>query len=73
MATSIKSMIPQLDLIAFEDREFLAPAGRELQAVALPHGVYRSYGFRMGDLGVLIDGKATELSPCVAARSRQLT
>lgn len=52
------SMIPQLDLITFEDREFLAPAGLELQAVALPHGVYRSYGFRMGDLGVLIDGKA---------------
>ncbi len=51
------SMVPQLDMITFEDRDIFAPAGLELQAVALPHGVYRSYGFRMGDLGVIIDGK----------------
>ncbi|WP_420635389.1 MBL fold metallo-hydrolase [Candidatus Palauibacter sp.] len=52
------SAVPQLDLTPFEDREVIAPAGLELQVVALPHGVYRSYGFRLGDLGVLIDAKS---------------
>jgi len=52
------SVVPQLDLIPFEDRDLISPAGFELQTIALPHGVYTSYGFRTGDLGVIIDGKS---------------
>lgn len=52
------SAVPQLDLRTFEDREVIAPAGLELRVVALPHGVYRSYGFRTGGLGVLVDAKS---------------
>ena len=52
------SAVPQLDLKTFEDRARIAPAGLEMRVVALPHGAYRSYGFRIGRLGVLIDAKS---------------
>jgi len=49
---------PQLTLSTFEDREEIQPAGFALTPIAFPHGVYRSYGFRVGNLGVIIDGKS---------------
>ncbi len=52
------SVVPQLRLRTFEDRELISAAGLELRVVALPHGAYRSYGFRTGRLGVLIDAKS---------------
>ena len=52
------SAVPRLDLTLFEDRDVIAPGGLKMQVVALPHGVYRSYGFRLGGLGVLIDAKS---------------
>ena len=51
------SAVPELDLRTFEDREPILAAGLELTPIAFPHGVYRSYGFRVGSLGVIIDGK----------------
>ncbi|MCG8469949.1 MAG: MBL fold metallo-hydrolase [Gemmatimonadetes bacterium] len=52
------STIPQLDLRPFEDRDVIRAAGLELRVIAYPHGTYRSYGFRVGGLGVVIDGKS---------------
>lgn len=52
------SAVPQLDLRTFDDRGLITPAGLKMRVVALPHGVYRSYGFRIGRLGVLIDAKS---------------
>ena len=52
------SSVPRLDLRLFDDRDVIEPAGHALKVVALPHGAYRSYGFRLGGLGVLIDAKS---------------
>lgn len=52
------SVIPRLELRTFEDRESIRPAGLELTPIAFPHGVYRSYGFRCGELGVVIDARS---------------
>ena len=52
------SVVPDLDMITFVDREPISPAGLEMLPIAFPHGVYRSYGFRVGGLGVIIDGKS---------------
>lgn len=52
------SVVPQLDLVPFDDRQPIAPAGLDLTPVRFPHGVYASYGFRAGDLGVIVDGKS---------------
>ena len=52
------SAVPRLDLTLFDDRDVIEPGGLPLQVVALPHGAYRSYGFRLGGLGVLIDAKS---------------
>jgi phosphoribosyl 1,2-cyclic phosphate phosphodiesterase len=52
------SVVPDLTLHTFEDREVIRPAGFELTPIRFPHGVYRSYGFRVGNLGVIIDGKS---------------
>ncbi len=52
------SAVPRLDLKTFEDRDVIDAGGLSLQVVALPHGVYRSYGFRLGPLAVLIDAKS---------------
>jgi phosphoribosyl 1,2-cyclic phosphate phosphodiesterase len=52
------SVVPDLDMITFVDGEPISPAGFEVIPIAFPHGVYRSYGFRAGALGVIIDGKS---------------
>ena len=49
--------VPGLDLVTFEDRDRVAVAGFDLDVVAYPHGWFRSYGFRVGDLAVIIDAK----------------
>ncbi|MDP2471741.1 MAG: MBL fold metallo-hydrolase [Candidatus Palauibacterales bacterium] len=49
--------VPGLDLVTFEDRDRLEVAGMELDVVAFPHGWFRSYGFRVGDLAVIVDAK----------------
>lgn len=51
------SAVPELELRTFEDREPFEAGGLELVPIAFPHGVYRSYGFRVGDLAVVVDGK----------------
>jgi phosphoribosyl 1,2-cyclic phosphate phosphodiesterase len=52
------SALPDLDLTTFEDRDHVSLGGFDLTPIAFPHGVYRSYGFRTGGLGVIIDGKS---------------
>lgn len=49
--------LPELDLRTFRDRERIEAAGFGLLPVRLPHGRMGSYGFRAGDLGVLVDAK----------------
>ncbi len=49
--------IPGLDLRTFEDRAQIEAAGMRLDVIAYPHGWMRSYGFRTGDLAVIVDGK----------------
>ncbi len=51
------SAVPELELVPFRDRRPVQAAGMELTPVALPHGSYRSYGFRTGGLAVLVDAK----------------
>jgi phosphoribosyl 1,2-cyclic phosphate phosphodiesterase len=50
--------VPQLTLHTFEDREALEVCGSRIIPIAFPHGGYGSYGFRMDDLAVIIDGKS---------------
>jgi phosphoribosyl 1,2-cyclic phosphate phosphodiesterase len=49
--------VPGLDLVTFEDGERLDAVGFDLDVVAFPHGWFRSYGFRVGDLAVVVDAK----------------
>ena len=49
--------VPGLDLVTFEDRDRIEVAGFDLDVVAFPHGWFRSYGFRVGDLAVIVDAK----------------
>lgn len=49
--------IPGLDVRTFRDRETVEAAGMDLRVVAFPHGGFRSYGFRVGDLAVIVDAK----------------
>lgn len=49
--------VPDLSLTTFTDRETVRAAGLELTAVAFPHGSWRSYGFRVDDLAVIVDAK----------------
>jgi len=55
--TSPGSSLPGLDLVTFEDRERIQAAGFDLEVVAFPHGWFRSYGFRVDDLAVIVDAK----------------
>jgi len=48
---------PEVSLGTFEDGESLTIEGFSLQPLAFPHGQVRSYGFRIGGLGVVVDGK----------------
>jgi phosphoribosyl 1,2-cyclic phosphate phosphodiesterase len=45
--------VPGLELVTFEDRDRIEVAGFDLDVVAFPHGWFRSYGFRVGDLPLL--------------------
>ncbi|MFQ5745904.1 MAG: MBL fold metallo-hydrolase [Gemmatimonadota bacterium] len=49
--------IPELELRTFRDREEPDIPGFRLRAIGFPHGPMRSYGFRIGDLGVIVDAK----------------
>lgn len=49
--------VPDLEMLPFRDREPIRPAGFELTPVGFPHGPYRSYGFRLGDLALIVDAK----------------
>lgn len=51
------SAVPELELAPFRDRRPVQAAGMSLTPVALPHGSFRSFGFRTGKLAVLVDGK----------------
>ena len=51
------STVPELELAPFRDREPVEAAGLELTPVGLPHGTFRSFGFRAGGLAVLVDAK----------------
>jgi phosphoribosyl 1,2-cyclic phosphate phosphodiesterase len=51
------TIVPELDLLPFDDRETIEAAGFGLTTVGFPHGALRSYGFRCGELAVIIDGK----------------
>ncbi len=48
---------PDIALKRFEAGKPLALAGFEVTPLAFPHGHVRTYGFRVGDLGVIVDGK----------------
>ena len=50
--------VPDLDLRAFEDRERLDASGFPIVPIGFPHGAYKSYGFRLGELAVIVDAKA---------------
>jgi phosphoribosyl 1,2-cyclic phosphate phosphodiesterase len=49
--------IPGIDLVLFDDRQEIVAGGIPLTTIAFPHGNYDSYGFRAGDLAVIVDGK----------------
>lgn len=49
--------IPGVELVLFEDRDRIEPAGIPMQVIGFPHGSYRSYGFRVGTLAVIVDAK----------------
>ena len=51
------SAVPDLELAPFRDRRPVEAAGMELTPVGLPHGTFRSFGFRTGGLAVLVDAK----------------
>jgi phosphoribosyl 1,2-cyclic phosphate phosphodiesterase len=50
-------VVPEIELVPFADRDTIDAAGFELRVVGAPHGAFTSYGFRCGDLTVIIDGK----------------
>jgi phosphoribosyl 1,2-cyclic phosphate phosphodiesterase len=52
------SVVPDLSLRLFEDREPIDACGFSLMPIAFPHGAYRSFGFRTGELAVIVDGKS---------------
>ena len=50
--------IPELELIPFDDRQTISPAGFELTPIGFPHGQCQAYGFRTGNLAVIVDAKS---------------
>lgn len=48
---------PDIALKTFEAGNSLTLAGFEVIPLAFPHGHVRTYGFRVGGLGVIVDGK----------------
>lgn len=49
--------IPGIELVLFDDRDEIEAAGFALRTIAFPHGHFDSYGFRTGDLAVVVDAK----------------
>jgi phosphoribosyl 1,2-cyclic phosphate phosphodiesterase len=49
--------VPDLEMVTFGDRDRIRVAGFRLVPVGLPHGNFTSYGFRLGDLAVVVDAK----------------
>lgn len=49
--------VPDLDLRTFVDRQRIEVAGFSLLPIACPHGYYRSYGLRVGDVACIVDAK----------------
>ncbi len=52
------TVVPGLAVETFRDRQEVEAAGFRLRVLGMPHGAFRSYGFRTGPLGVIIDGKS---------------
>ncbi len=57
---------PDITLSTFDPGTSLEVAGFQLIPLAFPHGRTRSFGFRVGSLGVIVDGKSI---PPEAARA----
>lgn len=51
------TVVPEIELVAYADRQLIEAAGFRLRVVGFPHGAFTSYGFRCGDLVVIVDGK----------------
>lgn len=51
------TVVPVLKPTPFHDRERVSAAGFELQVIGYPHGAFTSYGFRCGDLSLIVDAK----------------
>ena len=49
--------IPGIELELFEDRDEIELAGMRLRTIGFPHGGYDSFGFRVGNLAVIVDAK----------------
>jgi phosphoribosyl 1,2-cyclic phosphate phosphodiesterase len=49
---------PDIELHTFEPEADLEVAGFKVTPLAFPHGRTRSFGFRVGSLGVIVDGKS---------------
>lgn len=49
--------IPDLELVPFREGDRVEAAGFSLRPLGFPHGSYRSYGFRVDDLAVVVDAK----------------
>jgi hypothetical protein len=53
-------VIPGLEPVPFVDRERVSAAGFDLRVIGFPHGAFTSYGFRCGDLSLIVDVEAPE-------------
>lgn len=51
------TVVPSVGLTPFNDRDQVHAAGFDLRVIGFPHGAYRSYGFRCGDLSLIVDAK----------------
>jgi phosphoribosyl 1,2-cyclic phosphate phosphodiesterase len=49
--------VPDLDLRPFDEGDELDILGQQLRVLSFPHGQTRSFGFRVGRLGVVVDAK----------------
>ncbi len=51
------TVVPGLEPIPYQDRDLVDAAGFALRVIGFPHGAYRSFGFRCGDLSLIVDAK----------------
>lgn len=49
---------PRIELATFRAGDEVEAAGLSLRVLSFPHGNMRSYGFRVGGLGIIVDGKS---------------